>query len=105
MRKCMESRNSHFKSSVQLDFHLKCAVLHSKMSKLLYSATVSIQCCDPRILPDVSDGSVYVRNSSQNLNQTLEKSVRQMVKFLAATPLKNNLLFPNLKICYLEENK
>ena len=42
MTRCMESRNSHLKSSVHLDLHLKSGVLHSKMSKLLFSAALSI---------------------------------------------------------------
>ena len=41
---------------------------------------------------DVSYGSVYVRNSLQSLNQTPEKSVQQMSKSLAASPL-NRLIY------------
>ena len=39
-------------------------------------------------LIDVSYGSVYIRNSLKSLDQTPEKSVQQMSKSLAASPLK-----------------
>ena len=46
MRRCMESRNSHFKSFVHLDLQMKSGVLHSKISKLLFWAAFSIYSFD-----------------------------------------------------------
>jgi len=56
----METRNSHFKTSVQLALDLNSGALLSKMSKLLFSVIFPYTVLTPTSLIDVSYGSVYI---------------------------------------------